>query len=172
MDHASMPWDTAAMAASGFTLSVVEPLLVAATRHRRWWRRLGLPAHVALPVFLLVHAAAVLGPCLVPVGTVVRIAAEAAVLAAGVWFWLPVMGEPHRLSGPGRCLYVFVAAPLLDLPAVGVIAAGRTGPGLAMIAAMLPIGLCAMTTTWTWITAEESRAAAAAVGGGRTRSGA
>ncbi|MEU7058032.1 hypothetical protein [Streptomyces sp. NPDC046197] len=57
----------------------------------------------------------------------------------------------HRLGDVGRCLYLFLAAPLLDLPALGVIAAGRSTEGLAMIVAMLPIGIMAAVTTWSWV---------------------
>ncbi|WP_329244850.1 hypothetical protein OG417_48555 [Actinoallomurus sp. NBC_01490] len=42
-------------------------------------------------------------------------------LLAAIGFWLPVLGERHRLSDPGRTVYLFLAAPALDLPGVWVI---------------------------------------------------
>ncbi|MFF4761749.1 haloacid dehalogenase type II [Streptomyces sp. NPDC001292] len=61
-------------------------------------------------------------------------------------------------SDPGRCLYLFPAAPLLDLPAVGVVAAGRPADGLAMITGMLPVGITVAAVTWSWVNREERRA--------------
>ncbi|MCF6524532.1 hypothetical protein HOY81_15755 [Streptomyces sp. JJ36] len=81
---------------------------------------------------------------------------EAVLLAGGVLFWLPVLAHSrHRLGGAGRCLYLFLAAPSLDLPAVVLIAHGHSWGGLAMIIAMLPLGAAALLATWRWITAEE-----------------
>ncbi|MEU0218810.1 hypothetical protein ABZ281_28585 [Streptomyces sp. NPDC006265] len=75
-------------------------------------------------------------------------------------FWIPVLARTrHRLGDVGRCLYLFLAAPLLDLPAVGVIAAGHSAGGLTMIVAMLPIGVLAAALTWEWVNREERLAA-------------
>ncbi|MBI0293142.1 hypothetical protein JBE04_01180 [Streptomyces sp. PRKS01-29] len=85
---------------------------------------------------------------------------ELALLAAAVAFWAPVVARTrHRLSDPGRCLYLFLAVPLLDLPALGVIAAGHSAEGLAMIVGMLPLGIAAAAVTWSWISREERQAA-------------
>ncbi|MFI2435968.1 hypothetical protein [Streptomyces sp. NPDC018693] len=138
------------MAATGLLVSLVVPGLIHATRRSPLWRVLALPWGMALPGFVLLHAAAVLAG---PGG------AEAAVVLAAVWFWLPVLGTRHRLTDAGRCVYLFLAVPLLDLPAVLVVATGDSAGGLAMIVAMLPIGALAAAVTWRWITAEERRAA-------------
>ncbi|MES9522502.1 hypothetical protein [Streptomyces capoamus] len=87
-------------------------------------------------------------------------------LGAAVLFWLPAAARTrHRLDDPGRCLYLFLAAPLLDLPAVAVVAAGRTAAGLAMIVGMLPLGVAAAAVTWSWVNREEREALADAVPG-------
>ncbi|MBL1082576.1 hypothetical protein JK359_11385 [Streptomyces actinomycinicus] len=80
-------------------------------------------------------------------------------VVAAVLFWLPVLAPTrHRLDDPARCLYLFLAAPLLDLPAVGVVAAGRSAEGLAMIVGMLPVGIAAAASTWSWVNREEREA--------------
>ncbi|RKN39051.1 hypothetical protein D7294_22775 [Streptomyces hoynatensis] len=81
---------------------------------------------------------------------------EGALAAGALAFWLPVLVPgPRRLSAPGRCLYLFLAAPLLDLPAVALVACGHAAGGLAMIAGMLPLPLAALAVTWRWVLAEE-----------------
>jgi hypothetical protein len=82
---------------------------------------------------------------------------------AAVQFWLPVAaGTRHRLDDLGRCLYLFLATPLLDLPAVAVVAAGRSAQGLAVIVGMLPLGVAAAavtwSVTWSWVNREERQA--------------
>ncbi|ALO91701.1 hypothetical protein SHL15_0500 [Streptomyces hygroscopicus subsp. limoneus] len=95
---------------------------------------------------------------------------EPVLLASAVLFRLPAVARTrHRLDDPGRCLYLFLAAPLLDLPAVGMVAAGRTAAGLAMIVGMLPVGIAAAAVTWSWVNREEREAPAdeaAHLGGG------
>jgi hypothetical protein len=86
-----------------------------------------------------------------------------ALLVAAVLFWLPVAaGTRHRLDDLGRCLYLFLATPLLDLPAVAVVAAGRSAQGLAVIVGMLPLGVAAAavtwSVTWSWVNREERQA--------------
>ncbi|POX59068.1 hypothetical protein C3492_34380 [Streptomyces sp. Ru62] len=86
-------------------------------------------------------------------------ATEPVLLATAVLFWLPAVARTrHRLDDPGRCVYLFLAAPLLDLPAVGMVAAGRTAAGLAMIVGMLPVGVAAAAVTWSWVNREEREA--------------
>ncbi|WP_018386295.1 hypothetical protein [Wenjunlia vitaminophila] len=68
-----------------------------------------------------------------------------------------MLGPARRLSDPGRCVYLFSAAPALDLPALGLVAAGHDAGGLTMIVSMLPVGGAALAVTWRWITAEERR---------------
>lgn len=145
----------AAMAWSGFTVAVLVPAVVAATRRSPFWRLVALPAGVALPLFVVVHAVASLGGFVAPLGAVGRGVLEAVLLCAAFVFWLPVLGTSRRLGEAGRCVYLFLAAPLLDLPAVGMIAAGHGAGGLAMIVSMLPMGVLAMGVTWRWVVDEE-----------------
>jgi cytochrome c oxidase assembly factor CtaG len=131
---------------------------------------LSLPAAVALPLLVLLHAWAVLGDLvgLRPAGG--ALLTEPVLLVAALMFWLPVLAHTrHRLSDPGRCLCLFLAAPLLDLPAVGVIAAGHSAEGLAMIVGMLPLGIAAAAVTWSWINREERLAGEVAAAQARGR---
>ncbi|SFC79639.1 hypothetical protein [Streptomyces aidingensis] len=150
---------TPAMAGWALALSAGVPGALLVTRNRAVWSRLAVPAAVSFPLFVLVHAAVVLSMAAPGHhGPLPRWPAEAALAAAAVLFWLPVVGGAagrHALGGPGRCLYLFLAMPLLDLPAVVLIAAGHAAAGLAMIVGMLPVGLIAAATTWRWIGDEE-----------------
>jgi hypothetical protein len=74
---------------------------------------------------------------------------------AAVWFWLPVVGAAPRLGPAGRTLYLFLAAPVLDLPALLQIAAGASAAGIAMIVGILPIPLAAVASFVQWTRAEE-----------------
>ncbi|PZH04847.1 hypothetical protein C1I97_19100 [Streptomyces sp. NTH33] len=81
---------------------------------------------------------------------------EPVLIAAAVLFWIPVLARTrHRLSDAGRCLYLFLSMPVLDLPVLGVIATGHSPEGLAMIVGMLPIGIIAAAQTWGWAQREE-----------------
>ncbi|WP_225840217.1 hypothetical protein [Streptomyces sp. NK08204] len=157
--HPAQLASVAAMACSGLALAAVVPALVRLTRRSPLWAGVSLPAAVALPLLVLLHAVVVLGGLVVPVPSSAAFVTQPLLLAAAVVFWLPALADtPHRLSDPGRCLYLFLAAPLLDLPAVGVIAAGHSADGLAMIVGMLPLGLIAAAVTWSWVTTEERTA--------------
>ncbi|MBO8200714.1 hypothetical protein JW613_20720 [Streptomyces smyrnaeus] len=151
--------DALAMGALGLALSVLLPALILGTRAgpawARLWQRLCPPAGAALGGFVVLHAAVTLGDCVLMPGTGVRIVLHAALLVGGLLFWLPVLGPARRLSEPGRCLYLFVGAPLLDIPMVAVIALGHHYGGLGMIVGMLPMGVAAAALTWRWIWAEE-----------------
>ncbi|MEV8066551.1 hypothetical protein AB0P32_10455 [Streptomyces sp. NPDC085995] len=144
------------MGLSGFVLAAVVPGVVRFTRRSPLWQRVSVPAGVALPLLVLLHGWAVLGEPLhtgAPGGAVVT---EPLLLAGAVLFWLPVLAHTrHRLDDAGRCLYLFLAAPLLDLPAVVVVAAGRSAEGIAMIVGMLPVGIAAAVFTWSWVNREE-----------------
>ncbi|MEU6095095.1 hypothetical protein [Streptomyces sp. NPDC047079] len=162
--HTASVASAAAMAWSGFVLAAVIPGALWRVRRAPLWDRVSLPAGVALPLLVLTHAWAVLGDPvrLAPPGA--TFLTEPLLVAAAVVFWLPVLAHTrHRLSDPGRCLYLFLAAPLLDLPAVGVIAAGHSLEGLAMIVGMLPVGAVAAGVTWSWVNREERLAAHALV---------
>ncbi|MFI6356242.1 hypothetical protein ACIBJF_27025 [Streptomyces sp. NPDC050743] len=129
MDHPTH-MSIAPMALSALLVAVVIPGVVHVLRRSALWERISVPAVVALPLLVLVHAWAVLGAFagLSPPGGA-RVTAPA-LLVAAVLFWLPVVARTrHRLDDPGRCLYLFLATPLLDLPAVAVVAAGRSARG-------------------------------------------
>lgn len=149
----------AAMAVSGLLVSAVVPASIHATRHRAVWSRLSVPAAAALPGFAALHAVITFAGQ--HAGSVVaHVLLEVVLLAGAVLFWLPVLGERHRLSDPARLVYLYLAMPLLDLPGVAMVALGHVAGGLAMITAMLPIGLAALKITWRWVTTEERLAQA------------
>ncbi|GAA4874604.1 hypothetical protein [Saccharopolyspora cebuensis] len=109
-----------------------------------------VPGWCALPLFVVLHA-------------VVAVRSEhhggavghALLVVGALLFWAPVLGTRHRLSDPGRTLYLYTALPLLDLAGVWLVAAGRLAGGLAMIAGMLPMGAIAVVITWRWMCREE-----------------
>ncbi|MER6142047.1 hypothetical protein ABT174_18720 [Streptomyces sparsogenes] len=162
MDHSTHGThlsSVAAMSLSGLVLTAVVPGLVRLARRAALWERISLPPGVALPLLILLHAWAVLADLGRPMPVAVMYVSELVLLWAAVMFWLPVLTRTrHRLSDPGRCLYLFLAAPLLDLPALGAIAAGHPAEGIAMIIGMLPLGVIAAVTTWSWINTEERSA--------------
>jgi cytochrome c oxidase assembly factor CtaG len=145
----------APMAGMGLLTSVVAPAVVLATRARWQWRRLTLPAGIALPGFVLAHAGITLVLTLGTPTRTVTVTLHLVLFLAAVVFWLPVLGPCARLSRPARCVYLFLAAPALDLAGVVVVATGDSAGGLAMIVAMLPIGLAAVGLTWRWLQDEE-----------------
>ncbi|MEW2288668.1 hypothetical protein [Streptomyces sp. NPDC047841] len=159
--HASV----AAMAWSAVLVAAAVPAAVRCLRNSPLWERISVPAGVALPLLVLTHAWAVLGD---PVGLAPPGGAGVTapvLLATAVLFWLPAVARTrHRLDDPGRCLYLFLAAPLLDLPAVGMVAAGHTAAGLGMVVGMLPVGVAAAAVTWSWVNREEREALAGPAG--------
>jgi hypothetical protein len=158
MDH-SAHMAVLPMAFSAVLVAAVIPGAVHLLRRSPLWERISVPAPAALPLLVLVHAWAVLGAdagLRAPGGALTE---EPALLAAAVLFWIPVLARTrHRLDDPGRCLYLFLATPLLDLPAVGVVATGRSAEGLTMIVGMLPVGIAAAALTWSWVNREEREA--------------
>ncbi|WNM32587.1 hypothetical protein RKE30_20280 [Streptomyces sp. Li-HN-5-11] len=147
------------MALSGLLVAAGVPALIHFTRAWAGWRRFCLPAWVALPLFVVLHASVVLTEPWLPSG-LARLAVEALLLCAAMLYWLPVLGTRHRLSDPARSVYLYLSMPLLDLPAVVMVAMGHVAGGLSMVAAMVPIGLAALGITWRWITQEERLAQA------------
>lgn len=139
------------MAAMGAVTSVLAPLTILATRRRLSWSLLRVPPALALVGFLLLHAAVVLSDrdTLDLTGVVLH----AALFAGALAFWLPVLGA-KRLDDGLRAGYLFLAAPSLDLPAVVTVARGDSAGGLAMIVAMMPIGMTAVVLAWHWMAAE------------------
>lgn len=158
--HMSQLSAVTAMACSGLVLAAVVPGVVSGLRHSPLWERLSVHPGLALPLLVLSHAWAVLGDALGlrPAGG--AWVTGPVLTATAVLFWIPVMARTrHRLGDAGRCLYLFLGMPLLDLPALGVIATGRSPEGLAMIVGMLPIGIIAAAQTWSWARREERLAA-------------
>ena len=157
MTHLS---SVAPMALGGLTLVAVVPGVMWPARRAPLWERVSLPPGVALPALVVLHAWSVLADLLHPMSAAVTAVSELVLLTAAVTFWVPVVARTrHRLSDPGRCLYLFLAAPLLDLPVLGLIATGRSAEGLAMMVGMLPLGIAAAALTWSWINREERQAA-------------
>jgi len=72
-----------------------------------------------------------------------------------VAFWLPVVDRVNGLGDAARVVYLFIAGPLLDLPALYLIASGRSAAGIAMIVTMLPIPLAAVAAVYSWMRREE-----------------
>jgi cytochrome c oxidase assembly factor CtaG len=138
---------------------VVAPLAVLA------WVALGLPrprlGHpaVAWSAFVVVQWAFHLTPLLEESrGTPALHAAEhLAFLAVGVWFWVPVLGA--GLGDPGRSLYLFLAAPAVDLVGAALMVRGDEAAGVAMLAGSLPIVFAAIAVTWQWLAREDREAA-------------
>lgn len=146
------------MAEMGLETSVVAPLLVLAARRAHIpLDRVALPAAVALPLFLLAHSAITMTMPFHEPSAPAHLGLHAALLAAAVLFWLPVLGTRRRLSDPARMVYLYLAMPMMDLAGVYVVLRGDAAGGLAMIAAMLPVGLAAVAVTWRWMLAEEAQ---------------
>jgi hypothetical protein len=143
------------MAAMGAVTSVMAPATILATRHRTSWRPLRLPPAGAAVGFVILHAAVVLSDY--DAFDVRGVVLHGALFAGAIAFWLPVLGEPPALEPGMRAGYLFLTAPALDLPAVILIARGDNS-GLAMIVAMLPIGIAAVALAWRWMAAEERAA--------------
>ena len=137
----------------GMVISLVVPAAVWVSRGWIGWRRIGLPAVVSAPVFVVVHALySVLVIVNLPVVSAILV--EVAVVLAAAVFWLPVVG-PRPCGELAQSAYLFLTLPFLDMAAVYVIIRGHVGGGLAMIVGMLPFGVAAVVTTVRWITTEE-----------------
>jgi cytochrome c oxidase assembly factor CtaG len=134
---------------------VVAPLIVLA------WVRLGLPrirlGHPALAWVAFVAAQWTFH--LTPVveesqGAPVLHSLEHLVfLATGVWFWVPVLG--WGIGDPGRSLYLFGAAPAIDLVGAALLARGDEAEGVTMLAGGLPVVAAAVWVTWAWLAREQ-----------------
>jgi cytochrome c oxidase assembly factor CtaG len=128
------------------------------------WIALGLPRPrggspaLAWSVFLLAQWAFHLTPLLEQSGDRpgLHAAEHLAFLVVGVWFWLPVLGS--GLGDPGRSLYLFLAAPAVDLVGVALMVRGDGAAGVAMLAGTLPILLAAIVITWRWLVREHRAA--------------
>lgn len=145
-----LPHDAVHLAGMGALTSLVAPAIVLLARHRWTWS----PGWAAAPAFVVLHAALMLFMDLREPPLPLHLAIEALLLTGAVGYWLPVLGH-HRLDDTARCVYLFVTAPSLDLAGVVIVARGHAAGGLAMIVAMLPIGVAAVVLTWRLMLAEE-----------------
>jgi len=147
------------MAAMGLLVAVIAPaLLVVFTRAFPQLDRCTVPAALALPGFVTLHAVVTVYTSRGPVPPLLDTATHLALLAGAMLFWAPVLGIRRRLPDAGRMLYLYLALPLLDLAGVWLVAAGDSAGGLSMIVGMLPMGLAAVAITWNWVSREERHA--------------
>lgn len=147
------------MAMMGLFVSVAAPgLLLALARVAPQLDRWSVPAWVALPLFVAMHAAVTVSTAHRPIPELLATAAHVALLLSAILFWAPVLGRRQRLPDGLRAVYLYAAMPLLDLAGVWLIAVGDVTGGLSMIVGMLPMGLAAVVITWRWIVDEERRA--------------
>lgn len=146
------------MVEMGAVVSVVAPALVLGGRRLGVpLDRVSLPALVALPLFLAVHSVITMTMPFHEWSLPARLALHVVLLVSAILFWLPVLGQRHRLSDPARMVYLYLAMPVMDLAGVYVVLRGDAAGGLAMIVAMLPVGLAAVAVTWRWMLAEEAQ---------------
>ncbi len=149
------------MVEMGLLVSVAPPAFIVLTRTRLRYPGLNWPAPAAMLCFVILHAATVMGMSKWEPPLLVHVLLHLVLFTGALVFWLPVLGYRRRLSDPMRCMYLFLACPVLDLPAVWVVGWVQASAGLAMIIAMLPLGAVAVGLTWRWITEEEKAVQAA-----------
>jgi cytochrome c oxidase assembly factor CtaG len=147
------------MAGMGLLVAVAAPaLLVVLLRVVPRLDRWTVPAVVALPGFVGLHAVVTVSLGHGAGQAWVDVAVHLGLLVGALLFWAPVLGVRHRLPEAGRIVYLYVGMPLLDLAGVWLVSVGDSAGGLAMIVGMLPMGLAAAALTWSWINGEERRA--------------
>jgi hypothetical protein len=147
--------DIQEMTLMGLDTSLIAPAIYLLTRRWVAWDRIALPAVLALPAFLTVHTVATIWMALHMPTWSVDWLYQLLLTSASMLFWLPVLGERHRLSPGGRMIYLFASMPAMDLAGVFVVLHGDSAGGLAMIVAMLPVGVAALVTTWHWVLTEQ-----------------
>jgi cytochrome c oxidase assembly factor CtaG len=147
------------MASMGLLTSVVAPGIVLATRGSARWRRVPAPPMLVLPLFLILHAAVTVLMGMRDLPDLADLCLHAVLLVGAVVFWLPVLVPAPGFPEAGRGVYLFLAAPSLDLAGVYLVIIGQEPGGLAMIVGMLPLCLAAVVVTWRWIAREERLAA-------------
>jgi hypothetical protein len=148
--------DTVEMAVMGLDTSVIAPAILLATRRWPGWAALSWPAPVGLPVFLVIHAGITVWMSLTMPTVLEDLAFQAGLIVASFVFWLPVLGVVRGLTDAGTMIYLYLAMPTMDLAGVWVVLRGDSAGGLAMIVAMLPVGVAAVVSTWRWLAAEEA----------------
>ncbi len=118
---------------------------------------------VAWPLFIAVQWVVNLTP-LVHVGDdqpLLHAAVHAAIFWSAVLFWLPVIGHnpiARPLGGWERSIYLFAAAPALDLIGALLLSRGENAAAIAMLAGMLPVTFAAIAVTWSHINEEHRHA--------------
>ncbi|HZP49976.1 hypothetical protein [Actinocrinis sp.] len=143
-------------AAMGLAMAVIAPLLALyfSGRVAKIVRVLARHPALVLTAFVFEHAAliAAMTGYWSPAWLTGLLRISLVVIA--VAFWLPVV-DRNGLGDAARIVYLFIAGPLLDLPALYLIASGRSAAGIAMIVTMLPIPLAAVTAVYSWMRREE-----------------
>ena len=146
-------------AAMGLAMAVIAPLLALyfSGRVAKIVRVLARHPALVLTAFVFEHAAliAAMTGYWSPAWLTGLLRISLVVIA--VAFWLPVV-DRNGLGDAARIVYLFIAGPLLDLPALYLIASGRSAAGIAMIVTMLPIPLAAVTAVYSWMRREEREA--------------
>lgn len=132
-----MNTDLVGWALTGLRTSVVAPVLLLTNSQRISWDRITLPAGIALPGFVVIHAAITLALTRHPSAPLWLIL-DLPLLYGALIYWLPIFSPTRRLSDPLRALYLFLSAPPLDLAGLIVIILGDSAGGLAMIAGCSP----------------------------------
>jgi hypothetical protein len=153
---AGSPADVTEMALMGLETSLVAPAILLLSRSWPGWQILTWPAAVAMPAFLVAHLAITVWMSMSASTVVTELVIQVALIAVSLVFWLPVVARDSRLTEAGRMVYLFLAMPAMDLAGVFVVLNGDSRGGLAMIVAMLPVGVVAVASTWRWIAAEEA----------------
>lgn len=143
------------MGVMGLLTSVVAPALVLATRSSIRWHRVPAPPLVVLPLFVLLHGFLTIVMGLRPLSTVTDLLLHGLLVIAAAVFWLPVLVPRPGFPESARGVYLFLAAPSLDLAAVFLVIDGHEPGGLAMIVGMMPLCLAAVAVAWQWIVREE-----------------
>lgn len=147
--------DIIEMTIMGADTSLLAPAVYLLTRRWLPWDKVTLPAVPAVSVFLLAHTGITIWMALHMPTWSVDWLYQLGLLIASLIFWLPVLG-PRRLGPGGRMIYLFAAMPAMDMSGVFVVLHGDAAGGLAMIVAMLPVGVAAVASTWYWVATEEA----------------
>jgi hypothetical protein len=144
-------------AAMGLVIAVIAPLLALyfSGRAAKIARMLARHAALVLALFVCEHAAlmAAMTGAWSPAWLTGLLRISLVMIA--VAFWIPVVDRANGLGDAARTVYLFLAGPLLDLPALYLIASGRSAAGIAMIVTMLPIPLAAVASMYSWMRREE-----------------
>lgn len=142
------------MAGMGLTSSVFAPALALALRRPLATVFRYLRPGATFPGFVALHAGVTVAMAFAMGGSAM-VLMWAVLLGGAVAYWGPVVREGPSMMPAARCLYLFAACPLLDMAALYPISTGDEPGGLAMIVGMVPLGLTAVWSIWTWAQWEE-----------------